>query len=132
MKNYYQNIINNFSYKLNKLQQNKDEYVIDTGKDFTRKRKLDFKTLIKIIIYSSSKPIKEELYDYFDYSQRTATSSAFVQARSKLKSEDFYDLLKMINKTDESLEKFKGYRLIAVDGSDLAVARNTLDIETQN
>lgn len=130
MKNYYQNIINNFSYKLNKLQQEKDKYVIDTEKDFTRKRKLDFKTLIKIIIYSSSKPIKEELYDYFDYSQRTATSSAFVQARSKLKSEAFYDLLKMINKTDESLEKFKGYRLIAVDGSDLAIARNTLDIET--
>lgn len=75
MKSYYQKVISTFTNKVSKTARKKIELdpVYDPERDFSRKRKLDMETLIRAIVFSSGKPIREELYDYFDFSTDTAT-----------------------------------------------------------
>ena len=132
MKSYYQNVISTFNNKVNKAARQKYELnlVYDLDKDFSRNRKLDMETLIKTIVFSSGKPIREELFDYFDFSTDTATSSAFVQQRAKLKPDAFEYVVKELNKVYPCNETYKGYHLIAVDGSDLCISYDIKDTET--
>ena len=132
MKTYYQKVTECFDHKVSKAARNKYDLglVYEIDKDFSRHRKLDFETLIKTIVFSSGKPIREELYDYFDFSADTATSSAFVQQRTKLKPDAFYYVMKELNKACPCKETYKGYHLIAVDGSDLSISYDPKDHET--
>ena len=132
MKSYYQKVITAFSNKVTKVAREKYvlDLVYDPDKDFSRNRKLDMETLIKTIVFSSGKPIREELYDFFNYSNDTASSSAFVQQRAKLKPEAFEYVVKEFNKAYPCTETYKGYRLIAVDGSDLCISYEINDTDT--
>ena len=132
MKTYYQKVVSTFNNKVNKAAREKYNLCLvrDPDKDFSRNRKLDMVTLIKAIVLSSGKPIREELYDYFDYSVDTASSSAFVQQRAKLKPEAFEYVVKEFNKAYPCTETYKGFRLIAVDGSDLSISYDISDEET--
>ena len=98
--------------------------------DFTRDRKLAFDDVIMIILSMAGCPIREELLDYFDYDINTATSSAFVQARAKVLPEAFELLLHLFNNAYPCTETYKGYRLIAVDGSDLNIPYDPQDRTT--
>ena len=102
----------------------------DTECDFTRKRKLPFPDVIMIILSMAGDPLREELLHYFDYDSDTATSSAFVQARSKILPEAFEELFHSFNNAYPCSETFKGYRLIAIDGSDLNIPYDPLDKDT--
>ena len=75
--------------------------------------------------------IKDELYDLTDYST-TPTSSAFVQQRGKLLSDAFRYIFESFNeKTYSSKNKlFKGYRLLAIDGSSVPISHNPDDEDT--
>ena len=132
MKTYYQKVVNCLERKVKKLAADKYslDLVKDTNKDFSRNRKLDFENLMKSVIFMSGKPIKEELYDYFGYNPSTATASAFVQQRDKLKPAAFESLLKMINKSYPCVKRYRDYRLIAVDGSDLCISYDINDKDT--
>ena len=107
-----------------------NQLITDTDSDFTRKRKLPFPDVIMIILSMAGCPIREELLDYFDYDIDTATASAFVQARAKILPEAFEELLHLFNKAYPCDETYKGYRLIAVDGSDLNIPYDPLDKDT--
>ena len=102
----------------------------DADSDFTRKRKLPFNDVIMIILSMAGCPIKEELLDYFDYDINTATASAFVQARDKILPAAFEELLHLFNIAYPCTETLKGYRLIAVDGSDLNIPYDQTDLDT--
>lgn len=104
--------------------------VNDTECDFTRNRKLPFPDVIMIILSMAGCPIREELLDYFDYDINTATSSAFVQARSKVLPDAFEQLLHLFNNAYPCTETYKGYRLIAVDGTDLNIPYDPQDRTT--
>jgi hypothetical protein len=104
--------------------------VNDTECDFTRNRKLPFPDVIMLILSMAGCPIREELLDYFDYDINTATVSAFVQARSKILPEAFEELFHSFNKAYPCTETYKGYRLIAVDGSDLNIPYAPEDLDT--
>ncbi|MDF2673808.1 MAG: hypothetical protein K0R09_2073 [Clostridiales bacterium] len=54
-------------------------FVKNPEKDFTRKRKLDFKDMINILLSMGGNNLKLELMKYFSYDVETATCSAFVQ-----------------------------------------------------
>ena len=107
-----------------------NQLINNTDSDFTRKRKLPFSDVIMIILSMAGCPIREELLDYFDYDIDTATASAFVQARAKILPEAFEELLHLFNKAYPCDETYKGYRLIAVDGSDLNIPYDPLDKDT--
>ncbi|MDQ9809027.1 IS4 family transposase, partial [Acinetobacter baumannii] len=47
--------------EINSVSKKSDDYCISSGKDFTRKRKLPFETVIKTIIGMESKSMTNEL-----------------------------------------------------------------------
>ncbi len=59
-------------------------FVNNPDKGFTKKRKLDFKEMISILLSMGGSSLKLELMKYFSYEEETATSSAFVQQREKI------------------------------------------------
>lgn len=98
-------------------------------KDFTRKRKLDFKEMLRILLSIGGNSLKLELMEYFSYNVDAATSAAFVQQREKLLPEAFQFLFHQFTKMSLSSRTYQGYRLLAVDGSDLCIAHNPNDSE---
>ena len=74
--------------------------------------------------------LSNELLDMFDYSAETATSSAFVQRKSKIKVEAFETVFKSFT-TDVSCNmKSDKMRILAVDGSDIHIPTNSDDKES--
>lgn len=99
-------------------------FVNNPEKDFTRKRKLDFKEMVNILLSMGGNNLKIELMKYFSYDVETATSSAFVQQREKILPEAFEFLFHGFTSTSVNPNYYDGYRMFAVDGSDLNVAQN--------
>ena len=113
------------------LHKNDLHFVVREGSDFSRKaRKLSFKDTILCILSMAAKPMKEELYDFFDYSIDTPSTSAFVQARSKISPSLFQYLFHSLNQSYPGTKTFKGYHLISVDGSDLHIPIDKNDPDT--
>jgi hypothetical protein len=127
----YASHVRNTLYKIiNKLADNKDVYCTNPGKDFTRNRKIGFRDLLQLIITMEGGTINSELLKYFEYDQNVATASAFIQQRSKLKEKLFSDLFYTFNDSFPYKKRFKGYRLIACDGTDLIIYNNPEDYTT--
>lgn len=64
-----------------------------------------------------------ELMEHFSYDPKVATSSAFIQQRDKLHKRAFQFLL-------NEFTLYQGYRLVAVDGSDLLISHDPSDQQT--
>ena len=131
-KSFSDKVFSSLKNKVARLDRLKivNRLISDTDSDFTRNRKLTFSDVIMIILSMTGCPIREELLDYFDYNISTATASAFVQARAKIRPEAFELLLHLFNKAYPCTETYKGYRLIAVDGSDLNIPYDNTDLDT--
>ena len=63
-------------------------------KDFSRNRKLPLEVMLSMLIGMGSGSLAKELYEQFDYSTETATVSAFVQQRKKIRPEAFANIFK--------------------------------------
>ena len=97
-----------------------------TPKDFTRKRALPFPTLFIFMCNFLRSSVQEELDRFFqavykiDIPVREATASAFCQARVKIQHTAFIEVARRIVDafyTLFSTKKWRGFRLLAVDGS---------------
>lgn len=115
---------------IEKLSHIKDEFVLRPGKDFSRNRSLTFKKVIELLITMGAGSLSKEILEYFNYDVKTPTSSSFIQQRSKLKPEALLHLLHEFVGTYKKLKTFKGYRLLAVDGSKVRIPTNPDDHET--
>lgn len=104
-------------------------FVNNPEKDFTRKRKLDFKEMLNILLSMGSNTLKLELMKYFSYDVETATCSAFVQQREKILPESLEYLFHRFTSSSINPNYYDGYRMLAVDGSDFSIAHNPKDIE---
>lgn len=104
-------------------------FVKNPEKDFTRKRKLDFKDMINILLSMGGNSLKLELMKYFSYDVETATCSAFVQQREKILPEALETLFHKFTSSATNPNHYDGYRMLAVDGSDLCIAHNPNDTE---
>ena len=105
-------------------------FVFHPEVDFTRNRVFTFETIIKNIICIETGSLKDELLKLSNYSQTTPTVSAFVQARSKIKHDAFMSIFKIFNSKTQTLKTYKGYRLLAIDGSVLPIDNSIPDKET--
>lgn len=104
-----------------------DRFVKHPGVDFSRKRKLDFQTLLHFQISMESGSVNHELLKYFHYSKGTPTLSAFYQQRAKLSNDTFQQLLFRFN-AHYPPSLYKGrYQLLACDGSSFTFTRNPGD-----
>ena len=74
--------------------------------------------------------LKLELMNYFSYDVETATCSAFVQQREKILPEALEYLFHKFTSTSINPNYYDGYRMLAVDGSDLCIAHNPKDTES--
>jgi len=105
-------------------------FVKNPKKDFIRNRKLKFDSVIKLLLSMGGNSLGKELLDYFNYDPETASTSAFVQQRSKILPSAFKHLLDKFTGSFDNLKTYKGYRLLAVDGSDFHIYHNPNDAET--
>lgn len=129
--NIFPNLIKRrLDFCIEKLSEVKDEYVVRPGKDFSRNRSLTFQKVIKLLITMSDGSISKELLDFFDLDIKTPTASGFIQQRNKLKPGAFLYLLHKFIGTYKKIKTFKGYRLLAVDGSKVIIPTNPNDPET--
>ena len=110
----------NERYKRNIL--NDDSYFTRIGK------KTSFRDTMKTVISFGSDSLPLEMSRYFnDKDILPITKSGFIQSRSKIKTEAFIQVMNLINKAYPCKKKYKGYRLLAVDGSDLSIAKDKKD-----
>jgi len=97
-------------------------FVKDPERDFTRKRKLPFETVIQLLLSMGGNSIYKELLEAQGYGINTATTAAFVQQRDKILPSALEFLLHEFTQSFSDIKKYKGFRLLAVDGSDLHIA----------
>ncbi len=103
------------------MAHNRTEFVQSPGKDFTRKRKLGFASVVSVLLSMSGGSTASSLMDYFKFDPATASASAFVQQRAKLRPEAMAYLFHRFVQDSPVRRRFHGYRLLAVDGSDLQI-----------
>ena len=117
---------------LSQLEEHISDFVNQPGKDFTRRRILDLKTLVKSIMALNGKTLDNELIDIFIQKDHIPSESALIQQRKKLKPEAFHSLLRSFQLPPTDQQLFNGYRLLAVDGSGLKIANNHDDPDSQH
>ncbi len=127
VKNTLQDIISQMSHNLSSFVNHPD-------KDFSRNRKLGFEKMMNLFISRGSGALNHELLKFFDFETSLPTSSAFYQQRSKLNLNAFQHVLKEFNsRFHPNTHSFLGkYSLIACDGSEFNIFRNSDDPLTYN
>lgn len=106
------------------------KYAVNPGRDFTRKRKLDFYDIVQMLLTMEADCTKEELYRYFGRTTDAPSKAAFYKQRKKLTADALKNLSFIFNsKLPENLYNGK-YRFIACDGSAVDIARNPNDSDT--
>lgn len=128
--NHALTIKNTLLHNVNQLENSKELFVNSPGKDFSRYRKFSFSSVIKLILSMGSCAIKDELYHFYDFDISTPSSSAFVQARTKISYKAFESLFYSFRDNTTNYSLYKGFRLLAIDGSTLAIAYNPNDQST--
>ena len=127
---YAQKLKKSLLSEIDNLNFCRGDFYHTPNKDFTRHRKVTFDAILKAVLSFEGKSLTNELYDIFGFNAETLSASAFVQQRSKIKSEAFYKLFKKFTDTNSPVKLFQGYRLIAVDGSDINTPKNKDDVES--
>ncbi|WP_053372664.1 IS4 family transposase [Paenibacillus sp. FJAT-27812] len=105
-------------------------YVKNPEKDFTRKKKLPFETVMQLLISMGGNSLYKELLESQGYDVNTATASAFVQQRNKILPSAVEFLFHEFTESHTDIKDYRGYRLLAVDGSDLHIATDPADKDT--
>lgn len=130
MQNKPEIVKHTLTSSINGMEKSSMLYAKNPEKDFSRTRKLPFATMLKQIICMGGNTLTKELMDSYGYDPDTATSSAFVQQRGKILPQAFEFLLQEFTSKCANVKRFKGYRLLAGDGSSLNIAHNPNDSET--
>lgn len=105
-------------------------YSKNPDSDFSRNRKMNFESTIRFILSMESNSLKKELLEFFRFSENTPSASAFSQRRDKLLIDAFKYLFTEFNSYFEYPHNYKGYQLLACDGSDLNISVNPKDEDT--
>ena len=115
---------------INEMSDCTKQFVKNPDKDFTRNRKLPFEAVVQLLISMGGNSIYRELLESQGYDVNTATTSAFIQQRDKILPSAFDFLLHKFTGSYTGTKKYRGYRLLAIDGSDLRIPTNPHDSET--
>ena len=128
--NIVSNVLSSLNHKIDKVfNERYKRNILNDDSYFTRKgRKTSFKDTMKTVISFGSDSLTLEMNRYFnDKDTLPITQSGFIQSRAKIKTEAFIQVMNLINKAYPCKKKYKGYRLLAVDGSDLSIAKDKKD-----
>ena len=107
---------------IKKLGKTPEVYASMPGKDFTRRRALGFENIILLLLTMGSESVGKNLMEVFHFQEKTPSAPAFVQQRKKLLPEALETLFHGFTSQLHPEKKYRGYRLLAVDGSSLKSA----------
>lgn len=130
MNNYAELIKNKLENVLDNIEKDYQLFVKNPEKDFSRKRKLSFKEVLKMILSLEGNSLNHELLKYFSFDSEHPTTSAFVQQRDKILPEAFETIFRDFTDSLDKPKKYKGHRLLAADGTCLSIAYNPKDEKT--
>ena len=94
------------------------------GRDFTRNVKLPFAKLITLILSLKGSSITCELMEHFGCTKTLVSEPAFVKRRGRLLPEALETIFRLFVENIRPSNRYKGFRLLAVDGSDLHTPTN--------
>lgn len=124
------NIKNDLFNIINKIGSKATWFSKKPGIYFTRNRKLDLITILKFMFFMEGNTLNVELMKYFNFKESIPTSSALIEQRKKIHLDTFKYIFKSFTNTIECNKTYKGYRLLACDGSNLNYACDIKDKST--
>ena len=127
MKNYPNYIKTTLHSVIRDMAKHPEDFCRCPEKDFTRKRKLPLEKVLTLLVKMGGHSLRDEMLDCLDFAGMPATVSALVQQRSKLLPQALEYLFHKFTDTCQRPKLYKGYRLLAVDGSDLQFTANPND-----
>ena len=127
MKNYPEYVKTTLNHIIHDMGKHPEDFCVDPERNFTRNRKLHFEDILSLLVKMGGKSLRNEILNNFGYAANTATVSAFVQQRVKIKPEALAHLFHKFTDTCSRPNLYKGYQLLAVDGSDLQFTANPDD-----
>ena len=130
MKHNPREIRNALFSLIREVGKNTSCFVRNPERDFTRKRKLDMETLLCVLLTMENKPLSCELLHYFGVRPDVVSASAFVQQRAKLLPEALEYIFRRFSSMFHGDRLYRGYRLLAMDGSDVQIPTDPTDAET--
>lgn len=131
MSHYIENVTVSLENLISDLAGNPSLFLKNPDTDFSRNRKIDFKTCIGITMNSGGCTMNKELLDFFDFNVNAPTVSAYTQQRGKILPEAFEYLFHAFTEENAQAKKlYEGYQLLACDGSNLSIAPNPNDPKT--
>lgn len=105
-------------------------FVKRPGNDFSRNRKISFSDIIRFLLSMNGNTVRKEWMQFWDFQTEMASVPAFFQRRQKILPVSMDFLFHSFSESFAGLETYRGYCLLACDGSDLAVSYNPKDKET--
>ena len=127
MKNYPAHLRNLLNSVIRDISKQPECFCVNPGKDFTRNRKLPFEKVLSLLLKMGGHSLRDEMLDHLCFKDLPASVSALVQQRSKILPEAFEYLFRRFTQLSENPQLYKGYRLLAVDGTDLQFTANPND-----
>lgn len=122
-------IRNRFFSVLHQTEKNIQNFVKAPGSDMTRHRLCPFIDTINAILCFAMNRTNTELFNFFGIRDKPIPSkSAFTQQRKKLNSDFFPYLLNAFNQAIPFTKTYKGFQLVAVDGSDINLPTDKKDL----
>lgn len=103
------------------MEKDISSFVVDPKRDFIRKSELSFSKTMKFILGMGSQTLGKELMDFYGFDPKMVSVSAIVQRRAKILPSAFQYLFHEFSKSFSQTNFFHGYRLYAVDGSDIHI-----------
>ena len=103
------------------MEKNISDFVVDPKRDFVRKSELSFSKTMRFILGMGSQTLGGELMEFYGLDKKSVSVSAIVQRSAKIDPFAFQHLFYEFNKAFSQTNFFHGYRLYAVDGSDIHI-----------
>ena len=127
---FYENVKSTLLRAINEMAQEPWLFANNPHIDFTRKRKMDFESLVRCVISMEGGTLRHELLKFHDFDPDTLSQSAYCQQRQKLAPETFPYLLKRFTSHFPG-NLYRGkYRLVVSDGSEFYIHRNPKDLDS--
>ena len=104
--NNYKSLKKQLKFCIKTMNDSSSLFVVDSNKDFTRKRKHLFGSTLFNVLLLESGSLKDEMFKLFGYKLDTPTASSFVQARSKIRPDAFHTLFNMFNERTQKKSSF--------------------------
>ena len=114
---------------IDSLLDRREEFLVNPSSSFTRMKKISFEKAILFPMVAGSDNVATELLDLFGENNLPLPSS-MIQRRNQIKPAAFKELFFSFTNKFHIRNTFRGYQLIACDGSRLNLPYNPSDSET--